>query len=146
MRNITIYTNQKVRLNLAKTSFVDHLLSCTDCSQKRSLHSSWILQTLVHSVLDWYVTWNLPILIIIRHLSFTLFMFILSLFAGKNPHSWGVTCDLILFISDHSNWLDYLYFLLFLFFHLIKSSLHKYNCLSFSGIVRVWAFNTCFGC
>ena len=33
MRNITSYTNQKVRLNLAKTSFVDHLLSCTDCSQ-----------------------------------------------------------------------------------------------------------------
>ena len=87
MRNITIYTNQKVRLNLAKTSFVDHLLSCTDCSQKRSLHSSWILQTLVHSVQDWYVTRNLPILIIIRHLSFTLFMFIFSLFTGKNPHS-----------------------------------------------------------
>ena len=42
MRNIISYTNQKVRLNLAKTSFVDHLLKYQHVLSKYSLPSSRI--------------------------------------------------------------------------------------------------------
>ena len=65
--------------------------------------------------LNWYNAYPLPIMIIIRHLSFYLpFHIYLSLLAGKNH-----TCDDYLWLDltcDHSKGLDYSYLFYFICF------------------------------
>ena len=113
--------NQKLKLKLDKTSFVDHLLRCKHCSQNvHCITNLGYFQHLFHSVQNWYDTIIYPILILfdICHLLYLLCLYFLSL----QVKTTLVDRYLLLYIidSDHSKRLEDLYFLYFISFLLIN--------------------------